>query len=180
MFRRLCLRPGRPRTDLPASDTRATTLNSVCGIVPPLSIGVSFPLSLNGRLFWQSSESLHQLRLSREKIEEIFVMKKLLLICLALCVMFMMVGVTFAADSTTVNGYVSDSKCGAKGANAKAAECTKKCVKAGEKLVVVTDGDQKVLAVDNPDTLTGHEGHHVAVTGQVTGESIHVESVKML
>jgi len=107
-------------------------------------------------------------------------MKKLLLICLALCVMFMMVGVTFAADSTTVNGYVSDSKCGAKGANAKAAECTKKCVKAGEKLVVVTDGDQKVLAVDNPDTLTGHEGHHVAVTGQVTGESIHIESVKML
>jgi hypothetical protein len=120
------------------------------------------------------------MRSSREKIQEIFVMKKLLLICLALCVMFMMVGVTFAADSTTVNGYVSDSKCGAKGANAKSAECTKKCVKAGEKLVVVTDGDQKVLAVDNPDTLTGHEGHHVAVTGQVTGESIHVESVKML
>ena len=53
MFRRLCLRPGRPRTDLPASDTRATTLNSVCGIVPPSSIGVSFPLSFNGRLFWQ-------------------------------------------------------------------------------------------------------------------------------
>jgi hypothetical protein len=44
----------------------------------------------------------------------------------------------------------------------------------------VTDGDQKVLTVDNPDTLTGHEGHHVAVTGQVSGDSIHVESVKML
>ena len=107
-------------------------------------------------------------------------MRKLLLICLALCVMFMMVDVTFADDSTTVNGYVSDSKCGAKGANAKAAECTKKCVKAGAKLVVVTDEDQKVLAVDNPDTLTGHEGHHVAVTGHVMGDSIHVESVKML
>ena len=107
-------------------------------------------------------------------------MRKLLLICLAVCVMFMMVGVTFAEDSTTVNGYVSDSKCGVKGANAKSAECTKKCVKAGEKLVVVTDEGQKVLAVDNPDTLTGHEGHHVAVTGHVMGDSIHVESVKML
>src|SRR5213083_28133 len=96
-----------------------------------------------------------------QKIKEIFAMRKLLLICLALCVMFMMVGVTFADDSTTVNGYVSDSKCGAKG-------------------VVVTDEDQKVLAVDNPDTLTGHEGHHVAVTGHVMGDSIHVESVKML
>jgi hypothetical protein len=109
-------------------------------------------------------------------------MRKLLVICLALAVLlFVVSSVSFAADeSTTVKGYVSDSKCGAKGANEKAAECTKKCVKAGAKLVVVTDEDQKVLAVDNPDTLTGHEGHHVAVTGHVTGESIHVESVKML
>jgi hypothetical protein len=34
--------------------------------------------------------------------------------------------------------------------------------------------------VDNPDALKGHEGHHVAVTGQLTGDSIHVGSVKML
>lgn len=108
-------------------------------------------------------------------------MKKSLLICLASCVLFMYVGVTFAADeSSTVKGYVSDSKCGAKGANAKAAECTKKCIKEGASMVVVTDGEQKVLTVDNPDKLTGHEGHHVAVTGHVSGDSIHVDSVKML
>jgi hypothetical protein len=114
------------------------------------------------------------------KKEEIFAMKKFVVACLASAVMFMMLGVAFAADTTTVNGYVSDSKCGAKGANAKAAECTKKCIQGGAKMVVVTDGDQKVLTVDNPDQLTGHEGHHVAVTGTVTGESIHVDSVKML
>ena len=34
---------------------------------------------------------------------------------MALSVLFMFVGVTFAADATTVNGYVADSKCGAKG-----------------------------------------------------------------
>jgi hypothetical protein len=107
-------------------------------------------------------------------------MRKLLLILVVLCVAFMIVGVSVAADATTVNGYVSDSKCGAKGANAGAAECTKKCLQAGAKMVVVTDGDQKVLSVDNPDKLTGHEGHHVAVTGTVKGESIHVDSVKML
>src|SRR5437764_15338642 len=107
-------------------------------------------------------------------------MKKLLLVLLALCVSFMMVSVAFAAGSTTVKGYVSDSKCGAQGANAKAAECTTKCIKEGAKMVVVTDGDQKVLTVDNPDVLTGHEGHHVAVTGSVTGDSVHVESVKMM
>jgi hypothetical protein len=79
-----------------------------------------------------------------------------------------------------VNGYVSDSKCGAKGANEKAAECTKKCIKAGAKMVVVTDGDQKVLTVENPKALEGHEGHHVAVTGKVSGDNIHVDSVKMM
>ena len=105
-------------------------------------------------------------------------MRKLLLIGLALCVMFMMVGVTFAADTTTVNGYVADSKCGAKGKTN--AECTKKCIKEGAKTVVVTDKDDKVLTVENPDALTGHEGHHVAVTGTVSGDSIHVDSVKML
>ena len=47
-------------------------------------------------------------------------------------------------------------------------------------MVVVTDGDQKILTVDNPDALKGHEGHHVAVSGHVTGDGIHVMSVKML
>ena len=107
-------------------------------------------------------------------------MRKMLLVGLAMSVLFMFVGVSFAADATTVNGYVSDSKCGAKGANAKAAACTKKCIQAGAKMVVVTDSDQKVLTVENPDALSGHEGHHVAVTGEVTGDSIHVDSVKML
>ena len=105
-------------------------------------------------------------------------MRKLLLVLVALCVAFMMVSVAFAADATTVNGYVADSKCGAHGKTN--AECTKKCISEGAKMVVVTDEGEKVLAVENPDALTGHEGHHVAVTGHVKGDSIHVESVKML
>jgi len=109
-------------------------------------------------------------------------MKKLLLIGLALCMVLMMVAVisAAAADSSTVNGYVSDSMCGAKGAAAGHEACTKKCLDKGAKMVVVTDSDKKVLAVDNPDALKGHEGHHVAVTGKVTGDSIHVDSAKML
>jgi hypothetical protein len=46
--------------------------------------------------------------------------------------------------------------------------------------VIVTDKDQKVLMVDNPDALKGHEGHHIAVMGSVKGDSIHVDSMKML
>ena len=106
-------------------------------------------------------------------------MKKLLWVLLALSVLFGTVAV-FAADMSTLKGYVSDSKCGAKGTSEKHADCAKKCIAAGEKVVVVTDGANKVLTVDNPDKLTGHEGHHVAVTGTVTGDMIHVDSVKML
>jgi hypothetical protein len=46
--------------------------------------------------------------------------------------------------------------------------------------VVVTDAGQKVLTVDNPDVLKDHYGHHVAVTGHIDGDKIHVDSVKML
>ena len=63
---------------------------------------------------------------------------------------------TWAAASpatTSWDGWISESKCGAKGANAGAAECTKKCLKEGAAMVVVTDDDQKVLTVQNPDAL---------------------------
>jgi len=109
-------------------------------------------------------------------------MKKVLLICLAVC--FVLALSALALDdmgkSATVNGWVTDAKCGAKGANASAEGCTKKCLAGGEKMVVVTDSDQKVLAVENPDALKGHEGHHVAVTGTMGKDSIKVASVKML
>lgn len=107
-------------------------------------------------------------------------MKRLLLVCLAVSLLLFMVGLAVAADSSTVNGTVSDSMCGAKGASANHAACMTKCLGKGAKAVIVTDVDQKVLTVENPEVLKGHESHHVAVTGQVTGDSIHIESVKML
>jgi len=109
-------------------------------------------------------------------------MKKVLLICLACLFLLAISAMAFddMGKSATVKGWVSDDKCGAKGANAKAEACTKKCLAAGAKMVIVTDHDQKVLMVDNPDALKGHEGHHIAATGSVSGDSIHVDSVKML
>ena len=109
-------------------------------------------------------------------------MKKVLLICLMFCFVLALSALAFddMGKSATVKGWVSDDKCGAKGANDKAEACTKKCLAAGANMVVVTDGDQKVLKVKNPEALKGHEGHHVAVSGQVEGDSIHVDSAKML
>jgi len=109
-------------------------------------------------------------------------MKKVLLICLAVCFVLALSALAFddMGKSSTVNGWVSDDKCGAKGAHAGAEGCTKKCLEGGAKMVIVTDKDQKVLTVENPDALKGHEGHHIAATGSVKGDSIHVDSMKML
>ncbi len=107
-------------------------------------------------------------------------MRKLISVLLAGALIVLMASVSFAANAQTVNGWISDSKCGAKGANANAEGCTKKCIEAGASPVVVTDKDQTVLKVDNPDALKEHLGHHVAVTGEIKGDTIHVDSVKIL
>jgi hypothetical protein len=77
-------------------------------------------------------------------------------------------------------GWVSDEKCGAANASAEKAECTKKCVEAGQKLVFVNDKDKSVLAITNPEVLQGHEGHHIQVKGMVEGGSLTVSSARMV
>ncbi|HEY1424555.1 MAG TPA: hypothetical protein VGF20_13960 [Candidatus Acidoferrum sp.] len=83
-----------------------------------------------------------------------------------------------AADGSWT-GWISDSKCGAKGANAKAGECTTKCVKGGEKYVFVNDSDQKVYVVDAQDKVAAHAGHHVAVKGSVDGDTLKLSAIEM-
>lgn len=107
-------------------------------------------------------------------------MKKL---SLFVCILALALAVAAVAkETTTVNGWVSDMKCAAKGMSASHAECAKKCIEAGHKVVFVSEADKKVWGVDNPEALKGHEGHYVAVTGHVYADkgSVHVESVKML
>jgi hypothetical protein len=86
-----------------------------------------------------------------------------------------------AAKDMSWDGWISDSKCGAKGANAAHATCAKKCIDAGEKPVFVSDKDQKVIGIDNPDAVMGHEGHHVQVTGTMDDKGmLHVTKLTML
>jgi hypothetical protein len=88
----------------------------------------------------------------------------------------------FALANVTLSGYISDSKCGAMH-NAKDpdAACVNKCINGGAKPVFV-DADGKVWAIDDPDAVKGHWGHHVAVEASVDPEtkSVHVVKVTML
>jgi hypothetical protein len=114
-------------------------------------------------------------------------MRRIVTICSMLFLLMMvMVGLT-AADSKTakekwVKGWVSDSKCGVKGARAGHQACGKKCLAAGEHVVFVTEHDKKVLAVDNEDALKDLLGHRVSVKGTVdqAAGTIHVDKVNQL
>jgi hypothetical protein len=106
-------------------------------------------------------------------------MKKIVLTMIGL-LLCSMIAVASPKDSSW-DGWISDSKCAAKGANAAHAACAKKCVEGGEKPVLVTDKDQKVVPIDNPSAVSGHEGQHVKVTGTMTDNgSLHVDKVSAL
>ena len=81
---------------------------------------------------------------------------------------------SFAAEMT---GYISDSKCGAKGENDAHADCAVKCVKGGASPVFVSDG--KVYNIDDVTKVQDHVGHKVTITGELKGDTIQVQEVKM-
>jgi hypothetical protein len=84
-----------------------------------------------------------------------------------------------APKDQSLTGWISDSKCGAKGANAGHAACAKKCIDAGEKPVLVTDKDQKIVAIANPDAISADVGQHVEITGSMTSNgSLHVDKAQ--
>jgi len=102
-------------------------------------------------------------------------MKKLLVVMFSMCMALS----TVALAQDTMKGCDMG-----KASAAKAPLMTLKgAVKAeGDKLTFVNDADQKSWDVMNPETLKGHEGHHVQLSAHVYTDknSIHVMKVKML
>jgi hypothetical protein len=105
---------------------------------------------------------------------------KLFLAVLALSTLPAMAADTSAAK---VSGYISDSMCGAKhNGSAPDAACVKKCVGGGAKPVFVDDANKTVYTIDDPDSVKGHEGHHVSVVAKMddSAKTIHITKLSML
>jgi hypothetical protein len=88
---------------------------------------------------------------------------------------------TANAKSHTWMGWISDSACGVKGANAGAKECTAKCIKEkGATYVFVNTKTQKVYPISNQDAVTdANIGSEVSLTGEMGKDgSIKVDSIK--
>jgi hypothetical protein len=78
-----------------------------------------------------------------------------------------------------IKGWVTDSECATHG--------DKKCgnkdhLAKGAKLVIVSDGDNKIWTVANADKVAGHQGHYVQVKATKDTEkgTVNVQNVKML
>ena len=83
------------------------------------------------------------------------------------------------SKAKVLQGWVSDSECAAHGEK----KCSnKEHVAQGAKLVLVTDGDNKVWTIENPQTLADHQGHQVQVKAMTDADksTVNVQEVKML
>jgi len=83
-----------------------------------------------------------------------------------------------AAGSTKIDGWISDSMCGAKHAGS-GAECVKKCIKGGMAPVFVDEAKKAVWTIYNPDAVKDFYGDHVTVTATADAakKSVHIETI---
>ena len=84
-----------------------------------------------------------------------------------------------AADSTKIDGWISDSMCGAKHAGSGAA-CVKKCIEGGMTPVFVDEAKKAVWTIDNPEAVKAFYGDHVTVTARADDakKSVHIEAIE--
>ena len=83
-----------------------------------------------------------------------------------------------AIESNKINGWISDSMCGAKHAGSGAA-CVKKCIEDGMTPVFVDEAKKVVWTIDNPDAVKAFYGDHVTVTATADADkkSVHIDSI---
>jgi len=108
-------------------------------------------------------------------------MKRTIALLACLAVLSLVVAPIAAAAAGTAgswNGWITDEKCGAKGANAAHKDCAIKCAEKGAKLELYNGADKKLYKLDKQDLAKQHLGHEVTVKGTATGDSIAVDSIE--
>ena len=107
-------------------------------------------------------------------------MKRLISLGSVLALVLAMTAAAFAADApaqpTAVKGWITDSFCGAKNANASGTECIKSCYKKGAKLELVADG--KTYQISDQKAAAEHIGHEVVITGTLDKDTIKVDKIE--
>ena len=88
-----------------------------------------------------------------------------------------LVSLTAAGTKGSWTGWITDAKCGAKGAKAEHKACALKCAGEGQKLVFYNNADKKLYSLDKQDEAKANLGYEVKVTGEAEGSAIKVDSI---
>ena len=83
-----------------------------------------------------------------------------------------------AGHPMKINGWVSDSICGAKHTGT-GKDCVKKCIGGGASPVFVDEAKKAVWTIDNPDAVKAFYGDHVTITATTdeAKKSVHIDTV---
>ena len=107
-------------------------------------------------------------------------MKRLISLGSVLALVLALTASAFAADAaaqpTSMKGWIVDSFCGAKNANADGQGCAKDCYKKRAKLELVADG--KTYQISDQKAAADHIGHEVVITGTLDKDTIKVSKIE--
>ncbi len=95
--------------------------------------------------------------------------------------LFALGGTTLGADEMTLTGAVGDAMCGVKHMMDNGAACTKGCVMKGSDYALIVDDTAYTLKTSSDEAkaqLEEFAGQTVTITGDVTGTTVAVASVK--
>ena len=107
-------------------------------------------------------------------------MKRLISLGFVLALAVALSSAVFAGDQaaapSAMKGWIVDSFCGAKNANAEGQGCAKDCYKKGAKLELVADG--KTYQISDQKAAAEHLGHEVVITGTLDADMIKVDKIE--
>ena len=100
-------------------------------------------------------------------------------VLLTLLALTALLALPLAAEGTkgSWTGWITDTKCGAKGAKAEHKGCSEDCLGKGHKLVFYNNADKKLYPLDKQDAAKANLGYEVKVTGEADGSAIKVDSI---
>lgn len=110
-------------------------------------------------------------------------MRKSLIITIAALFVISLIGVSsylIAKDTQTKTGWITDTMCKEKGANAAHKECALKCVKSGMAKFAFYDNDSKVtFEIDNQGKAKEFAGEEVVVKGVFDADKkmVNIDSI---
>ena len=114
---------------------------------------------------------------------------RIVFVSLLVCGLVVLGSVSAQLRDASRTGWISDESCGAQHTKPSRADCVQKCWRGGasvghpewkpQRAVLVTDDDQAIWIVENPEAVRNFPAEHVVLEGKFDSakKTIHVEKI---